>query len=175
MFRRSLGPANLEVASRPAGGLQIEMRKPKEPMLARLGDQLSDWLAALREGLGNAEWQSGWRQRLGRRGERIAERYLKMRGYRVVARNYRAAGAELDIVAMDGATLVFVEVKMRRGFSAGTPVEAVDARKQARMRRAAESFAAHYRAGERAMRFDVIAISAEQGRKRTVELLKDAF
>ncbi|HEY6418411.1 MAG TPA: YraN family protein [Candidatus Binataceae bacterium] len=151
------------------------MRKPKEPMLARLGDQLSEWLAALRERLGSGERQPGWRQRLGRRGERIAERHLKLRGYRIVARNYRAAGAEIDIVAMDGATIVFVEVKMRRGSSAGTPVEAVDARKQARMRRAADSFAARYRAGERVMRFDVVAISAEQGRKRTVELLKDAF
>ncbi len=91
-----------------------------------------------------------------------------------MARNYRAAGAEIDLVAMDGETLVFVEVKTRRRFGAGMPAEAVDARKQRRMRWAAEAFAARYRAGERAMRFDVVAISAEGLRPR-IELLRDAF
>lgn len=134
-----------------------------------------DWLAELRERLFGGERQPGWRQRIGRRGERIAERYLRRRGYRIVARNFRAAGAEIDLIAMDGDTLVFVEVKMRRSFGAGLPAEAVDSRKQARMHRAAEAFAARYRAGDRAMRFDVVAISAAQGEKRRVELLKGAF
>ena len=48
---------------------------------------------------------------LGRRGERAAEKYLRRSGYRIVARNFRAAGAEIDIVAMDGEALVFVEVE----------------------------------------------------------------
>ncbi|HEY6394868.1 MAG TPA: YraN family protein [Candidatus Binataceae bacterium] len=111
---------------------------------------------------------------LGRKGEKIAERHLKRRGYRIIARNYRVAGGEIDLVAMDGDTLVFVEVKTRHGRGAGMPEEAVDARKQNRMRRAAEFFALQYRAGERAMRFDVVAIIAD-GRKHQLELLKDAF
>jgi len=117
---------------------------------------------------------SGARVRLGRRGERIAERHLRRNGYRIVARNFRAAGAEIDLVAMDGETLVFVEVKTRFGDEAGTPQEAIDSRKEEHMRRAAEAFAARYRAGDRAMRFDVVAISGE-GRSRRLELLRDAF
>jgi putative endonuclease len=111
---------------------------------------------------------------LGRRGERAAERYLKRNGYRIVARNYRAAGAEIDLVAMDGESLVFVEVKTRRTHAAGAPEDAVDARKQVRMRRAAEVFAAQYRAGEVTMRFDVVAIGAA-GDRFEIELLRNAF
>src|SRR5579863_3056366 len=58
---------------------------------------------------------------LGRRGERAAEKYLKRNGYRIVARNFRAAGAEIDLVAMDGETLGCVEVKTRRSRDAGAP------------------------------------------------------
>jgi putative endonuclease len=126
------------------------------------------WLAGL---LGAGE---GHNKAVGRRGEKIAERYLKRRGYRIVTRNFRAAGAEIDLVAMDGATVVFVEVKMRRGEGAGTPEDSVDGRKQRQIRRAAEVFAARYHASDRDWRFDVIAISGA-GRRTQVELLKDAF
>ncbi|MGB8412713.1 MAG: YraN family protein [Candidatus Binatus sp.] len=121
------------------------------------------WLAAL-----------GGQVALGRRGERAAERYLRRNGYRIVARNYRAAGAEIDLVAIDGETLVFVEVKTRRSRAAGAPEEAVDERKQTRMRRAAEVFAARYRADEMEMRFDIIAVDAS-GKRLEIELLRNAF
>jgi len=123
-----------------------------------------------------AEWLDALRGRLplGRRGERAAERYLRRIGYRIVARNFRAAGAEIDLVAMDGDTLVFVEVKTRQSFAAGAPEEAVDLRKQTRMRRAAQAFAARYRADEYGMRFDIVAIEASSGRLE-IELLRDAF
>jgi putative endonuclease len=111
---------------------------------------------------------------LGRRGEHAAEKFLRRSGYRIVARNYRAAGAEIDLVAFDGETLVFVEVKTRRTSSAGAPEDAVDARKQLRMRRAAEAFAAAYRAGNRTMRFDVVAIDAS-GNDLGIELMRNAF
>ena len=111
---------------------------------------------------------------LGRRGERAAEKYLRRNGYRIVARNFRAAGAEIDIVAMDRDTLVFVEVKTRQSFGAGAPEEAVDARKQARMRRAAEAFALRYRANEYEMRFDIVAIDAS-GARLEIELMRNAF
>lgn len=114
------------------------------------------------------------RHSFGRRGERLAERHLKSRGYRIVARNFRAAGAEIDLVALDGETLVFVEVKARRSTAAGTPAEAADARKQHRLRRAATVFAAGRHADGRPMRFDVVAISGE-GRRRSLEHLRDAF
>ena len=82
--------------------------------------------------------------------------------------------AEIDIVAMDGDVLVFVEVKTRRGREAGAPEEAVDERKQKRMRRAAEIFATRYRADDVTMRFDVVAIDASSERLE-IELLRNAF
>jgi putative endonuclease len=105
------------------------------------------------------------RQDLGREGELRASRYLEARGYRIVARNVRAARVELDVIARRGATLVFVEVKTRhatgiRGFGTHTQAaEAVDARKQARLRRGASAWLDEHpverrRAGR--MRFDVI-------------------
>jgi putative endonuclease len=126
-------------------------------------DRAVEWLDALRG-----------RLPLGRRGERAAEKHLRRNGYRIVARNFRAAGAEIDIVAMDRDTLVFVEVKTRQSFGAGAPNEAVDARKQARMRRAAEAFALRNRANEYEMRFDIVAIDAS-GARLEIELMRNAF
>lgn len=111
---------------------------------------------------------------LGRRGERIAERHLRRRGYRILARNFRAAGAEIDLVALDGETLVFVEVKTRRTTHSGAPAEAVNPYKQNHLRRAAELYARGHRAQDRAMRFDVVAIHAGRA-GRQLELLRDAF
>jgi len=126
-------------------------------------DRAVAWLAALRVQLP-----------LGRRGERAAEKHLRRNGYRIVARNFRAAGAEIDLVTMDGDTLVFVEVKTRRSRTAGAPEEAVDERKQKRMRRAAEAFAKRYRADETEMRFDIVAVDAS-GKRLEIELLRNAF
>jgi putative endonuclease len=123
-----------------------------------------------------AAWLAEFRVRLplGRRGERAAEKHLRRIGYRIVARNFRAAGAEIDLVAMDGDVLVFVEVKTRRSRVAGAPEEAVDERKQMRMRRAAEAFARRYRADDTEMRFDIIAVDAS-GERLEIELLRNAF
>jgi putative endonuclease len=132
--------------------------KPRGPMARAL-----EWLAEFRIPLP-----------LGRRGERAAEKHLRRNGYRIVARNFRAVGAEIDLVAMDGDTLVFVEVKTRRSLAAGAPEEAVDERKQQRLRRAAEVFATRYRAEDTAMRFDVVAVDAS-GKRLEIELLRNAF
>src|SRR5262249_31934671 len=75
---------------------------------------------------------------LGGGGEQVAARYLRRCGYFILERNYRAAGAEIDLVAIEGETLVFVEVKARSGMLFGAPVEAVDKNKQVRIRRAAD-------------------------------------
>ena len=105
------------------------------------------------------------RQDLGREGEQRASRYLEARGYRIVARNVRAARVELDVIARRGAMLVFVEVKTRRatgssGFGTHTQAaEAVDARKQARLRRGARAWLDAHPVERRyagRMRFDVI-------------------
>jgi putative endonuclease len=70
-------------------------------------------------------------------GETIAEEYLKLRGFRIIERNFRAGRLEIDIIAVDGKCLVFVEVKLRRGDSFGGAVEAVGVRKLSNIRRAA--------------------------------------
>jgi putative endonuclease len=80
----------------------------------------------------------------------------------------------VDPVAVEHQTLVFVEVKTRNGTNFGTPVEAVDARKEEGIRRAAPSQAAGGRMDEIEQRFDVVAITPV-GRDRRLELIKDAF
>ena len=117
-----------------------------------------------------------WRKRVpaGRRGEQVAARHLKRSGYLILARNYRAAGAEIDLVALDGSTLVFVEVKFRAGSGFGTPAEAVDFDKRERIRRAARAFTEWRGVPDLPARFDVVALSGA-GRFGRLELIKDAF
>ena len=102
------------------------------------------------------------RRALGAAGERCAAEYLARRGYRVVARNARAEGVELDLVALRGGVCVFVEVKTRRGALSGA-AEAVDARKRARLIRGARAWLHARRAGPLRVRFDVIAVAALPG------------
>ena len=129
------------------------------------GDYLDRWYEEL-----------PWRRRLplGRRGEEIAARHLRRCGYRILARNYRAAGAEIDLVAAERDTFVFVEVKTRSGAAFGAPAEAVDERKAARIHRAAVIYLNHNHAAERPARFDIVAIVGT-GRGCRLELLRDAF
>lgn len=117
-----------------------------------------------------------WRRRLplGRRGEEIAARHLRHCGYRILERNFRAAGAEIDLVAADRGTFVFIEVKTRSGAGFGTPAEAVDGRKAERIRRAAGIYLKRMHAAEQPTRFDIVAIIGA-GRACRLELLKDAF
>ncbi|HXW84636.1 MAG TPA: YraN family protein [Candidatus Binataceae bacterium] len=114
---------------------------------------------------------SGARLRLGSFGERLAARHLRRRGYRIVARNFRAPGGEIDLVALDGGTLVFIEVKTRTDERFGTPAEAVDEDKQNHIRVAAAGFP---RRRGVPTRFDIVAILGRPGAYR-VEHLKNAF
>jgi putative endonuclease len=100
------------------------------------------------------------RRALGAAGERCAAQYLARCGYRVAARNVRAEGVEIDLVALRGGVCVFVEVKTRRGALAGSAEEAVDARKRARLVRGAIAWLHARRAGHLRARFDVIAVAA---------------
>ncbi len=98
------------------------------------------------------------RRSLGAAGEARAAEHLERAGYRIVARNVRAGGVELDLVAARGRRLVFVEVKTRSGRGAGGPEEAVDARKQARLVRGAAAFLREHPAPGARVRFDVLAV-----------------
>jgi putative endonuclease len=98
--------------------------------------------------------------RPGARGEAQACRLLEQQGYRVLAKNFRCRGGEIDVVAQDGDVLVFVEVKERSGSSHGAPYEAVTSEKRRRIIHAARLFAARHGLSERPIRFDVVSIDA---------------
>lgn len=109
---------------------------------------------------------------VGRHGEWAALFYLWRKGYRLLARNYRAGRHEIDLVMQDGKTLVFVEVKARSEGMRGTPGEAVDCRKQRFLILAAECYIAQHRAADMPARFDVVEYYAA---KRRIVHIKDAF
>jgi len=112
---------------------------------------------------------------LGERGERAAARYLKRRGYKLIARGHRLFPGEIDLVAIDRGTLVFVEVKTRRSADAGHPAEAVTADKQRRLTRLAVTFLKRHGLLEHPARFDVLAITWPHGRRPTIEHFQNAF
>jgi putative endonuclease len=114
------------------------------------------------------------RRELGQRGEAVAEAFLRERRYTIVARNYRCRAGEIDLVALDGPVLVFVEVRSRRGVSAGTPLESVDGRKQTRVARVAQHFLCTRGWTDRDARFDVIGIRFD-AEPPAVEHVRGAF
>jgi len=112
-------------------------------------------------------------RRLGIKGEEVAVGFLKKKGYKIVSRNFKSSVGEMDIVAEDGDTLVFVEVKTRTDDSFGHPFEAVTRRKQEKLRKVALSYLKHCRR-EAASRFDVLSIETN-GDSYKIEHIKDAF
>lgn len=114
------------------------------------------------------------RGELGRRGEAVAEEFLRTLSYTIVARNYRCRAGEIDLVALDGPILVFVEVRSRTGSAYGTPLESVDGRKQARVGRVARQFCAMRGWLDRDARFDVVGIRFDD-EPPAVEHVRGAF
>jgi putative endonuclease len=107
----------------------------------------------------------GDRQQLGHWGEDAAVAHLEGLGMQVVARNWRCRHGELDVVALDGATLVFCEVKTRRGLGFGPPLAAITPAKQARLRRLASAFLAEVGRHRGPVRFDGVGIlTSDDGR-----------
>lgn len=98
------------------------------------------------------------RQITGRRGERVARTELERRGYAILATGFRTKCGEIDLVARDGATLVFVEVRTRRDGRCGTAAESVTRRKQLQVARMARAYLATEGGGDGPCRFDVVAI-----------------
>ena len=120
-------------------------------------------------------WGRWWS--LGNRGERLAARFLRRNGHRVLFRSYRCPVGEVDLVTEHAGVLVFVEVKTRRSAEHGQPWEAVDRKKRGRITRVAAFFIKRYRASDRLVRFDVVAITWPVGwfARPTVEHFPDAF
>lgn len=98
------------------------------------------------------------RPNLGRQGEDLALTHLTARGYQVLHRNWRCPDGELDLVLMDGETLVFVEVKARRGTDFGAPEDAITPAKRRHLVRSAKAYLEAHAKACAAWRFDVIAI-----------------
>lgn len=120
--------------------------------------------------------QIGWLNRLfGNRGERAAARYLKKQGYRILDRQARSRIGEIDLVALDGQTIVIVEVKTRSSHAAGHPAEAVNFPKQKQLTRAALVWLKQRNLLHHRCRFDVIAITWKQGQPPVIEHFVNAF
>ncbi len=112
---------------------------------------------------------------LGAEGEERAAEHLKLRGYRIIARNVRAGGVEIDLIARRGSVVVFVEVKTRRSRSLGPPELAVDARKRARLTRGAAAWLHSHPGVFRRARFDVITCEPDEGGGWRLRHLEAAF
>jgi putative endonuclease len=100
---------------------------------------------------------------VGRWGEDVSCAFLRLKGLRVLDRNYRVGRLELDIVAMDGAELVFAEVKLRSRSDMGGPLGAVAWKKRRALARAAACYISRKRLPSSRCRFDVIAITVDSG------------
>jgi putative endonuclease len=116
-----------------------------------------------------------WRKILGSRGERAAERFLKRQGHRILARNFRSPGGEIDLITLDGRTLVFVEVKTRRSNRHAEPEESVNHDKQRRVIQAARFYRRAKGADHLPCRFDVVAIVMGPSGRRQLRHIPDAF
>lgn len=114
------------------------------------------------------------RRDTGRRGEDLAEAHLRARRYRILARNWRTRGGELDLVAEDRGVVVFVEVRTRQGRRFGGPLESVDARKRLRLGRLAAEFLRRHRLEDRVARFDVIGVDWRR-EEPSIEHVERAF
>src|SRR5712692_9291004 len=114
--------------------------------------------------------------RLGVRGEKLACRFLRQNGYKILYRNFRGRrGGEIDIDCRDDDTLVFVEVKTRRREDFGRPFAAVDPQKQRRISRGGLAWLRMRDNPEILFRFDVVEVIIAEDAKPRVELIKNAF
>jgi putative endonuclease len=119
------------------------------------------------------------RHKLGQLGERLAAEHLGRRGFQIIERNYRTRWGELDLVAFDGRTLAFCEVKTRRAWDAPvSPLEAIGRRKTVRLRNMARSWLSERtdRPYADAIRFDAIAVTFDSaGRFVAIDHVENSF
>lgn len=126
------------------------------------------------------KWFQSWfkttppRDSMGDRGENVAARFLRNLGYRIIIRNFRCEAGEIDIIARDGKTLVFVEVKTR-SYDEPSPEEQVHSSKQHQLTRVARIYLSRYGTPRPPARFDVIAIVWPEGREPIIRHITHAF
>ena len=125
-------------------------------------------------------WLSKWfgsepaRDALGQRGENLAARHLRNQGYKIIIRNFRCDVGEVDIIARDGKTLVFVEVKTRTS-DEPTPEDQVNNDKRHQLTKAARAYLSQYGTPQPPARFDVVAVVWPQGREARIRHTQNAF
>jgi putative endonuclease len=112
---------------------------------------------------------------LGSRGEEIASAHICRLGYVILQRNYRSRSGEIDIIARDGETLVFAEVKTRRSDRFGSPEAAVTYRKQGQISRVAQEYLARENLFDTSARFDVVAVFIPDNGQVQIQVIKNAF
>ncbi len=112
---------------------------------------------------------------LGKRGEELATVFLEQKGFQIITRNYRQKTGEVDIIAKDNNTLIFIEVKTRSSLLFGQPFEAVTEKKQSQLNRIALDYMTRNKIKNQAARFDVISILIEKNKKPKIEHLKNCF
>lgn len=112
---------------------------------------------------------------LGEKGEKIARRYLKKKGYRILARNYRTRLGEIDLVAEEAGVVVFIEVKTRSGIEYGQPFEAITRKKRRQISKVALEYLNNNKQFDRSARFDVVSILLTSESSPQIEVVQDAF
>jgi putative endonuclease len=125
--------------------------------------------------MASSHHSDGYKQRVGKRGEEIAAAYLQQQGYLILARNWRCPLGEIDIVAREGETWVFVEVRARRGNRFGTPEESITPDKQAKLVEVAQTYLQEAGLGNVDSRIDVVAIElGQRGEVKRLNLIRCA-
>ncbi|RPH40064.1 MAG: YraN family protein [Desulfobulbaceae bacterium] len=112
---------------------------------------------------------------LGRKGEELAASFLQQRNFTLLARNYRGRTGEIDIIAREGKTTVFIEVKTRQKGASYFPAEAVTVRKQRQISRTAQEFILQHKIQNQPARFDVISVSLNQDGTPEIDHIANAF
>lgn len=114
------------------------------------------------------------KRELGKSGEDRAVNFLRQKGFSIIRTNYRTPDGEIDIIAQDGDTIVFIEVKSRRSLSYGDPETAVDSIKKNQIKKIAKQFISHYQLFDRDCRFDIVALYYE-GQAVQIKYIPNAF
>ena len=114
------------------------------------------------------------RQKFGEKGEALAVRRLKKSGYKIIETNYRNRLGEIDIIAKEKNTIVFVEVKARRSVHFGSPKQAVTRQKQKKISMVALQYLKDTGQGDARARFDVVSVISNQDDTQ-IEIIKNAF
>ena len=112
---------------------------------------------------------------LGKSGEAAAVSYLEKKKFTIVERGFRFLRGEIDIIAYDRGTLVFIEVKTRQSEEFGLPEESVTPSKQRQLRKVAEGYLALRNVKDTPCRFDIISLIPEKGRRHRIRHIRDAF